>query len=96
MHAHLIFYYFVLLIPIIVLNISIVLILFDHQITLILFIIYSLFPATSCLFYTVDKKMPPVRISTRRKKELVGMVRMSILLCVIKDSFALFFFSPLF
>lgn len=31
--------------------------------------------ATSCLFYPVDKKMPAIRLSTRRKSELVGQVR---------------------
>lgn len=38
---------------------------------------FSLFllVATSCLFYPVDKKMPAIRLSTRRKSELVGQVR---------------------
>jgi hypothetical protein len=35
---------------------------------------HSSTPATSCLFYPVDKKMPPIRLSTRRKAELTGQV----------------------
>ena len=33
---------------------------------------------TSCLFYPVDKKMPAIRISTSRRRELVGKVRSAV------------------
>ena len=34
---------------------------------------------TSCLFYPVDKKMPAIRISTSRRRELVGKVRSAVM-----------------